>query len=98
MCPNLWNLIIEELSVDIFCFVVKLYGCKELFPLWGVILIFTALSRLCNDLPAELLVNGEIVKRSPERERRVQPVPQRAQDRPRYNDRTRYNNRRQNMR
>lgn len=50
------------------------------------------------DYGAELLVNGEIVKRSPERERRVQPVPQRAQDRPRYNDRTRYNNRRQNMR
>ncbi|KAK1355827.1 multiple organellar RNA editing factor 2, chloroplastic-like [Heracleum sosnowskyi] len=50
------------------------------------------------DYGAELLVNGEIVKRSPERERRVQPVPQRAQDRPRYNDRTRYNNRRQNTR
>ncbi|KAL9255739.1 Multiple organellar RNA editing factor 2, chloroplastic-like protein [Drosera capensis] len=42
------------------------------------------------DYGAELLVDGVIVKRSPERERRVQPMPPRAQDRPRYNDRTRY--------
>ncbi|KAL0419730.1 UNVERIFIED_CONTAM: Multiple organellar RNA editing factor 2, chloroplastic [Sesamum radiatum] len=47
---------------------------------------------------AELLVNGEIVQRSPERQRRVEPVPQRAQDRPRYNDRTRYVRRRDNTR
>ncbi|THG12904.1 hypothetical protein TEA_021382 [Camellia sinensis var. sinensis] len=47
---------------------------------------------------SELFVNGEIVKRSPERQRRVEPVPQRAQDRPRYNDRTRYVRRRENMR
>ncbi|KAG5514636.1 hypothetical protein RHGRI_035885 [Rhododendron griersonianum] len=47
---------------------------------------------------AELFVNGEIVQRSPERQRRVEPVPQRAQDRPRYNDRTRYVRRRENMR
>ncbi|XP_073271719.1 multiple organellar RNA editing factor 2, chloroplastic-like isoform X1 [Primulina huaijiensis] len=50
------------------------------------------------DYGAELLVNGEIVQRSPERQRRVEPVPQRAQDRPRYNDRTRYARRRDNMR
>ncbi|KAI3879401.1 hypothetical protein MKX03_004101 [Papaver bracteatum] len=30
-----------------------------------------------------------IVQRSPERQRRVEPVPQRAQSRPKYNDRTR---------
>ncbi|KAK8949725.1 hypothetical protein KSP39_PZI006287 [Platanthera zijinensis] len=48
------------------------------------------------DYGAELFVNGEIVKRSPERQRRVEPVPQRAQDRPRYNDRTRYARRRDN--
>ncbi|KAL1539641.1 Multiple organellar RNA editing factor 2, chloroplastic [Salvia divinorum] len=50
------------------------------------------------DYGAELFVNGEIVQRSPERQRRVEPVPQRAQDRPRYNDRTRYVRRRDNMR
>ncbi|CAK9149982.1 unnamed protein product [Ilex paraguariensis] len=50
------------------------------------------------DYGAELLVNGEIVQRSPERQRRVEPVPQRAKDRPRYNDRTRYVRRRENMR
>ncbi|XP_051118583.1 multiple organellar RNA editing factor 2, chloroplastic-like [Andrographis paniculata] len=49
------------------------------------------------DYGAELFVNGEIVQRSPERQRRVEPVPQRAQDRPRYNDRTRYVRRRNNM-
>ncbi|KAK4363642.1 hypothetical protein RND71_018883 [Anisodus tanguticus] len=50
------------------------------------------------DYGAELFVNGEIVQRSPERQRRVEPVPQRAQDRPRYNDKTRYVRRRENMR
>ncbi|KAL2238722.1 multiple organellar RNA editing factor 2, chloroplastic-like [Sesamum indicum] len=50
------------------------------------------------DYGAELFVNGEIVQRSPERQRRVEPVPQRAQDRPRYNDRTRYVRRRDNSR
>ncbi|KAK8585757.1 hypothetical protein V6N13_050729 [Hibiscus sabdariffa] len=50
------------------------------------------------DYGAELFVNGEIVQRSPERQRRVEPQPQRAQDRPRYNDRTRYVRRRENMR
>ncbi|KAL0304988.1 UNVERIFIED_CONTAM: Multiple organellar RNA editing factor 2, chloroplastic [Sesamum angustifolium] len=50
------------------------------------------------DYGAELFVNGEIVQRSPERQRRVEPVPQRAQDRPRYNDRTRYVRRRDNTR
>uniref|UniRef100_A0A1D1YKW4 DAG protein, chloroplastic n=1 Tax=Anthurium amnicola TaxID=1678845 RepID=A0A1D1YKW4_9ARAE len=47
------------------------------------------------DYGAELFVNGEIVQRSPERQRRVEPVQQRAQDRPRYNDRTRYVRRRE---
>ncbi|KAI3884582.1 hypothetical protein MKX03_028464 [Papaver bracteatum] len=37
---------------------------------------------------------GEIVQRSPERQMRVDSVPQRAQNRPRYNDRTRYVRRR----
>ncbi|KAG9446879.1 hypothetical protein H6P81_013007 [Aristolochia fimbriata] len=50
------------------------------------------------DYGAELFVNGEIVQRSPERQRRVEPVPPRAQDRPRYNDRTRYVRRRENQR
>lgn len=50
------------------------------------------------DYGAELFVNGEIVQRTPERQRRVEPVPQRHQDRPRYNDRTRYQRRRENMR
>ncbi|KAL8481924.1 hypothetical protein ACS0TY_027624 [Phlomoides rotata] len=50
------------------------------------------------DYGAELFMNGEIVQRSPERQRRVEPVPQRAQDRPRYNDRTRYVRRRENSR
>ncbi|KAL4024759.1 hypothetical protein IC575_013129 [Cucumis melo] len=49
------------------------------------------------DYGAELLVNGEIVQRSPERQRRVQPQPQRANDRPKYTDRTRYVRRRENM-
>ncbi|WZZ39762.1 hypothetical protein YC2023_036021 [Brassica napus] len=47
---------------------------------------------------AELFVNGEIVQRSPERQRRVEPQTQRAQDRPRYNDRTRYSRRKENTR
>ncbi|XP_060177835.1 multiple organellar RNA editing factor 2, chloroplastic-like [Lycium barbarum] len=50
------------------------------------------------DYGAELFVNGEIVQRSPERQKRVEPVPQRAQDRPRYNDRTRYTRRRETSR
>ncbi|KAK9087578.1 hypothetical protein Syun_029972 [Stephania yunnanensis] len=50
------------------------------------------------DYGAELYVNGEIVQRSPERQRRVEPTPPRAQDRPRYNDRTRYVRRRENQR
>ncbi|KAF7076767.1 hypothetical protein CFC21_081375 [Triticum aestivum] len=49
------------------------------------------------DYGAELFVNGEIVQRSPERQRRVEPVLQRASDRPRYNDRTRYARRRENQ-
>lgn len=48
-------------------------------------------------IAAELFVNGQIVERSPERQRRVEPVPQRAQDRPRYNNRTRYVRRRENQ-
>ncbi|KAG6766250.1 hypothetical protein POTOM_030322 [Populus tomentosa] len=49
-------------------------------------------------MAAELFVNGEIVQRPPERQRRVEPQPQRANDRPRYNDRTRYVRRRENSR
>ncbi|PPD93395.1 hypothetical protein GOBAR_DD09675 [Gossypium barbadense] len=37
---------------------------------------------------AELFVNGEIVQRSPERQRRVELQPQRAQDRPRIADKS----------
>ncbi|XP_027365046.1 multiple organellar RNA editing factor 2, chloroplastic-like isoform X2 [Abrus precatorius] len=48
------------------------------------------------DYGAELFVNGEIVQRPPERQKRVEPQPQRHQDRPRYNDRTRYVRRREN--
>ncbi|KAK7279252.1 hypothetical protein RJT34_24299 [Clitoria ternatea] len=44
---------------------------------------------LYHNLQGELYVNGEIVQRPPERQRRVDPQPQRHQDRPRYNDRTR---------
>ncbi|KAJ8428779.1 hypothetical protein Cgig2_014387 [Carnegiea gigantea] len=50
------------------------------------------------DYGAELFVNREIVQRPLERQRRVEPVPQRHQDRPRYNDRTRCNRHRVNMR
>ncbi|KAL6564500.1 Multiple organellar RNA editing factor 2, chloroplastic [Orobanche minor] len=50
------------------------------------------------DYGAELFVDGKIVQRTPERQRRVEPVPQRGNDRPRYNDRTRYVRRRDNMR
>ncbi|KAL6606516.1 hypothetical protein ACP70R_042169 [Stipagrostis hirtigluma subsp. patula] len=50
------------------------------------------------DYGAELFENGQIVQRPPERQRRVDPVPQRAADRPRYNDRTRYARRRENQR
>ncbi|GAB2281874.1 Multiple organellar RNA editing factor 2, chloroplastic [Dionaea muscipula] len=42
------------------------------------------------DYGGELLVDGKIVQRSPERQKRVEPVPPRPNDRPRYNDRTRY--------
>ncbi|KAJ4776869.1 multiple organellar RNA editing factor [Rhynchospora pubera] len=41
------------------------------------------------DYGAELLVNGEIVQRPPERQRRVEIQPQRNQDRPRNNNRRR---------
>lgn len=50
------------------------------------------------DYGAELYVNGEIVQRPPERQKRVEPVPPRERDRPRYNDKTRYVRRRENMR
>ncbi|CAL5208024.1 unnamed protein product [Lathyrus oleraceus] len=50
------------------------------------------------DYGAELFVNGEIVQRSPERQKRVEPQPQRHQDRPRYNDRTRYVRRKESTR
>jgi hypothetical protein len=50
------------------------------------------------DYGAELFVNGEIVQRPPERQRRVEPQPQRHNDRPRYNDRTKHVSRRENVR
>ncbi|CAJ2628104.1 multiple organellar RNA editing factor 2, chloroplastic-like [Trifolium pratense] len=50
------------------------------------------------DYGAELYVNGEIVQRSPERQRRVEPQPQRHNDRPRYNDKTKNVRRRENVR
>ncbi|XP_057957478.1 multiple organellar RNA editing factor 2, chloroplastic [Malania oleifera] len=49
------------------------------------------------DYGGELFVNGEIVQRSPERQRRVEPQPQTTRPRPKYNDRTRYVRRRENM-
>ncbi|XP_074266231.1 multiple organellar RNA editing factor 2, chloroplastic-like [Silene latifolia] len=42
------------------------------------------------DYGAELFVNGEIVQRSPERQRRVETVAPRHGDRPRSGDRSRY--------
>jgi hypothetical protein len=50
------------------------------------------------DYGAELFVNGEIVQRPPERQRRVEIQPQRQQDRPRYNDKTKHARRRDNTR
>ncbi|XP_074268421.1 multiple organellar RNA editing factor 2, chloroplastic-like [Silene latifolia] len=50
------------------------------------------------DYGGELFVNGEIVQRSPDRQRRVEPVAPRHGDRPRYNDRTRYQRRRESTR
>ncbi|KAL5068362.1 hypothetical protein RYX36_019249 [Vicia faba] len=50
------------------------------------------------DYGAELYVNGEIVQRPPERQKRVEPQPQRHHDRPRYNDKTKYVRRRENQR
>ncbi|KAL5711955.1 Multiple organellar RNA editing factor 5 [Ranunculus cassubicifolius] len=46
------------------------------------------------DYGAELLVDGKIVQRTPERERRVQP---RIQDKRRYDDKSRYVRRRENQ-
>ncbi|KAG4137012.1 hypothetical protein ERO13_D07G044650v2 [Gossypium hirsutum] len=43
---------------------------------------------LITTLSVELFVNGEIVQRSPERQRRVELQPQRAQDRPRIADKS----------
>jgi hypothetical protein len=63
----------------------------------GVIIWKTILMLLIILFAAELFVNGEIVQRPPERQRRVEPVPQRSSDRPRYNDRTRYARRRENQ-
>ncbi|KAB1669208.1 hypothetical protein E1A91_D05G360600v1 [Gossypium mustelinum] len=63
-----------------------------------VIMPLLLVTTLITTLSAELFVNGEIVQRALERQRRVEPKPQRAQDRPRYNDWTRYVRRRENMR
>ncbi|XP_052477673.1 calcium/calmodulin-dependent protein kinase II-like isoform X3 [Gossypium raimondii] len=48
-----------------------------------VIMPLLLVTTLITTLSAELFVNGEIVQRSPERQRRVELQPQRAQDRPR---------------
>ncbi|URD96588.1 DAG protein [Musa troglodytarum] len=52
------------------------------------------------DYGAELFVNGEIVQRPPERQRRIDAATTQRndRDRPRYNDRTRYVRRRENQR
>lgn len=48
---------------------------------------------------AELFVNGEVVPRPPERQRRmVEFTTHRSSDRPKYNDRTKNVRRRDNMR
>ncbi|KAL1102311.1 hypothetical protein V6Z11_D05G354400 [Gossypium hirsutum] len=77
-------------------------GLLVIMPLLLVTTLITTLSvgRTGEDIipHAELFVNGEIVQRALERQRRVEPKPQRAQDRPRYNDWTRYVRRRENMR
>ncbi|CAN8303626.1 unnamed protein product [Cochlearia groenlandica] len=51
------------------------------------------------DYGAELFVNGEVVQRPPERQRRITELTtQRSSDKPKYHDRTRYVRRRENMR
>ncbi|KAG6502629.1 multiple organellar RNA editing factor 2, chloroplastic-like [Zingiber officinale] len=52
------------------------------------------------DYGAELLVNGEIVQRPPERQRKIEQATthRNDRDRPRYNDRTRYVRRRESQR
>ncbi|ESQ51068.1 hypothetical protein EUTSA_v10022834mg [Eutrema salsugineum] len=51
------------------------------------------------DYGAELFVNGEVVPRPPERQRRITELTtQRTSDRPKYHDKTRYVRRRENMR
>ncbi|XP_052477674.1 serine/threonine-protein kinase SRK2B-like isoform X4 [Gossypium raimondii] len=53
-----------------------------------VIMPLLLVTTLITTLSAELFVNGEIVQRSPERQRRVELQPQRAQDRPRIADKS----------
>ncbi|TYI86082.1 hypothetical protein E1A91_D04G042100v1, partial [Gossypium mustelinum] len=53
-----------------------------------VIIPLLLVTTLITTLSAELFVNGEIVQRSPERQRRVELQPQRAQDRPRIADKS----------
>jgi len=51
------------------------------------------------DYGAELFVNGEIVQRPPERQRKIiELTTQRTNDKPKYHDKTRYVRRRENMR
>ncbi|KAJ4889349.1 Multiple organellar RNA editing factor 6 [Raphanus sativus] len=51
------------------------------------------------DYGAELFVNGEVVPRPPERQRRMTELTtQRSSDKPKYHDKTRYVRRRENMR
>ncbi|KAL1102306.1 hypothetical protein V6Z11_D05G354400 [Gossypium hirsutum] len=65
-------------------------GLLVIMPLLLVTTLITTLSvgRTGEDIipHAELFVNGEIVQRALERQRRVEPKPQRAQDRPRLDD------------
>ncbi|VVA93334.1 unnamed protein product [Arabis nemorensis] len=51
------------------------------------------------DYGAELFVNGEVVQRPPERQRRITELTTpKSNDKPKYHDRTRYVRRRENMR
>ncbi|KAG4154886.1 hypothetical protein ERO13_D03G080100v2 [Gossypium hirsutum] len=61
-------------------------GLLVIMPLLLVTTLITTLSgRTGEDIipHVELFVNGEIVQRALERQKRVEPKPQRAQDRPR---------------
>ena len=92
-CVDCWNLHLNPLQIQT---VVCCWNFLLFIILSFLIQEYLRFSWSCL-FSAELFVNGEIVQRSPERQRRVEPVPQRAQDRPRYSDRTRYVKRRENQ-